>query len=202
MGLRGPKARPVAERFAEKVSPGQNGCIEWRAGTNGVGYGVFHPFTTTTNRKVYAHRWAYEQRFGPIPDGLHLDHLCRNPICVNPDHLEPVTPRENLLRGVGSSAKNARKTECLRGHSLSGDNLIVRASGYRNCRECIRMRDRARTARRSADRRARGILPRGEKTHCLRGHPLSGDNLYVAPNNNRRQCRECRKMHDAKNRKA
>lgn len=145
MGLRGPKARPAFERFAEKIAPGPNGCIEWRAGTNGVGYGLFHPNTTTTNRKEYAHRWAYEQARGPIPEGLHLDHLCRNTICVNPDHLEAVPVGVNILRGISSPARNARKTECLRGHPLSGANLYVNpTSGYRHCRECTRIRDRQR----------------------------------------------------------
>lgn len=148
MGLRGPKAKPVSERFAKKVTPGPNGCIEWIAGTNGVGYGLFHPYTTTGNSKVYAHRWSYEQRFGPIPEGLHLDHLCRNTICVNPDHLEAVTASVNVLRGVSVPANNSRKTECKRGHPLSGSNLIVRpASGYRQCRECCRERDRNRAPR-------------------------------------------------------
>lgn len=145
MGLRGPKARSAAERFAEKLAPGANGCIEWQAGTNHVGYGVFHPYTTTSNRKVYAHRWSYEQRHGPIPEGMHLDHLCRNTLCVNPDHLEAVPPAVNLLRGISPTAINARKTECHKGHPLSGANLyITPSSGSRNCRECSRERERKR----------------------------------------------------------
>ena len=143
MGLRGPKARPPAERFAEKVIATASGCIEWTAGTNWVGYGVFH--VDHTGRKVYAHRWAYEQAFGPIPDGFHLDHLCRNTLCCNPDHLEPVTPRENLLRGVGFSAVNASKTHCLRGHPFSDENTYINPNdGSRHCRTCSRERDRAR----------------------------------------------------------
>lgn len=149
MGLRGPKPRPLAERFAEKLKPGANGCIEWQAGTNGDGYGVFHPFTTTTNKKVYAHRWSYEQKHGPIPEGMHLDHLCRNTLCVNPDHLEAVTPRVNLLRGVGFSATNAKKTHCPQGHPYSGDNLRINSNtGGRICKACSRERDRARGSKR------------------------------------------------------
>lgn len=117
----------------------------WQAGTNRVGYGIFHPHTTTDNRKVYAHRWAYEQRFGAVPDGMHLDHLCRNTLCVNPDHLEPVTPAVNVLRGVSLPAQNARKVECHQGHPLSGSNLYISpTTGYRKCRECARQRDRRR----------------------------------------------------------
>ena len=149
MGLRGPKARPPAERFFEKTRVMPSGCIEWTAGTNGVGYGLFHPHTTTGGPKEYAHRWAYEFRHGPIPAGLHLDHLCRNTLCVNPDHLEAVEPAVNNLRGMSSPAMNARKTECLRGHPLSGTNLYISpATGYRRCRECARQRDRRRTRKR------------------------------------------------------
>ncbi len=127
-----------------------SGCVEWQAGTNGVGYGLFHPYTTTTNKKVYAHRWSYEQKFGPIPEGMHLDHLCRNTICVNPDHLEPVTCAENVLRGESYPARNARKTECMRGHPLSGENLYINpSSGYRHCRECARVADRRRERRKA-----------------------------------------------------
>lgn len=145
MGLRGPKPKPVAERFAAKIAVTETGCVEWQAGTNGVGYGLFHPYTTSTNRKVYAHRWAYEQRFGPIPEGMHLDHLCRNTICVNPDHLEPVSPAENLRRGEGFSAVNSRKTHCPAGHPYTGDNLRINSnSGGRICVMCSRARDRAR----------------------------------------------------------
>lgn len=205
MGLRGPKARPVVERFAEKIAPGENGCIEWQAGTNGVGYGVFHPNTTTTNKKAYAHRWAYEQRFGPIPEGLHLDHLCRNTICVNPDHLEPVTVRENLLRGVGATAKNARKTECQNGHPLSGSNLRVNpTTGYRGCKKCIRAGEVARqpdrNARNRAKRAAQGSRPRIFYTECRYGHAFTEENLYINPRGVR-VCRECNRIGYHKNKK-
>lgn len=184
MGLRGPKARPAAERFAEKLAPGPNGCIEWQAGTNGVGYGVFHPNTTTDNRKAYAHRWAWEQANGPIPEGFHLDHLCRNTICVNPEHLEPVPPAVNLLRGISSPADNARKVLCKRGHPLSGENLYVTPStGYRHCRACTRANEKA----------LRELRRKPPQATCKRGHPLSGDNLYTAPGSNRRHCRTCRR---------
>lgn len=152
MGLRGPKAKPVAERFESKVSQKPNGCIEWTAGTNGLGYGVFHPNTTGDNKKEYAHRWAYEQKYGEIPEGLHLDHLCRNPSCVNPEHLEPVTPRVNILRGISDPALNAKKTSCHKGHQLTPANVYVNpGTGYRNCRECNRIRDRKRKRKGSSE---------------------------------------------------
>jgi hypothetical protein len=87
---------------------------------------------------------------------LTLDHLCRNKACVNPAHLEPVTNRENVLRGVGLSAENARKTHCKRGHPLSGDNVVVSKGGRkRRCVACERLRDAGRTTRASR-------LPKGQ----------------------------------------
>lgn len=136
--------RPALERFAEKIALRDDGCIEWIGGLNGVGYGQFYKGRTSLNEtgKTYAHRWSYEYHVGPIPEGLHLDHLCRNRACCNPEHLEPVTPGENVLRGVGGSAMNARKTHCPAGHPLSGDNLRVASGNERHCRECERAQSR------------------------------------------------------------
>lgn len=83
-----------------------------------------------------AHRYAYEKRHGKVSDELFLDHLCRNPKCVNPKHLEPVTPFENQRRGLTFTAAKVAQTHCLRWHPLSGDNLFMRRNGHRACWIC------------------------------------------------------------------
>ncbi|WP_227412199.1 HNH endonuclease signature motif containing protein [Cryobacterium sp. BB736] len=142
----GCRHRPAIDRFLEKVTPGDNGCIEWTGGLNGVGYGQFYlgRKLSPNTGKGYAHRWAYEHYVGPIPEGMHLDHLCRNRKCVNPEHLEPVTLRENLLRGIGPSAVHAKKTHCPAGHEYAGDNLYNHPTKImRVCRTCGRARAQA-----------------------------------------------------------
>ena len=89
----------------------------------------------------YAHRLAYQSFYGPIPDGLVIDHLCRNRTCCNPAHLEAVTNRENTLRGVGFPALNDAKTHCPQGHEYAGEKLYV-WKGKRFCRACRRAADR------------------------------------------------------------
>lgn len=91
---------------------------------------------------VYAaHRYAYQELVGPIPDGLDLDHLCRNRACTNPDHLEPVTRKENINRSAkNGGAQNKVKTHCPYGHEYSGKNLYIHPTGRRCCRECARIR--------------------------------------------------------------
>lgn len=116
-------------------------CWRW-TGVTKNGYGHYCAWDATAGRKInlMAHRATWTLLRGDIPDGLQLDHLCRNTLCVNPDHLEPVTQAENLRRGFSPTANNARKTLCVRGHSLYGENLYVTPKGYRQCRECIRIR--------------------------------------------------------------
>lgn len=126
-----------ADRFWSKVRY-DHGCLVW-TGCKIGGYGQFRTGGEGSAR-VPAHRWAYEQERGPIPDGMHLDHLCRNPACVNPLHVDPVTPRENTARGRG-----ARRTHCLRGHAYEDLNTRVDPrTGAQQCRACAR--DRARGA--------------------------------------------------------
>lgn len=134
----GPKRKPVFERFWDKVSADLNGgCWEWKGAVSGGnatgGYGQMRD----AGKTLYAHRLSYETLSGSIPDGLHLDHLCRNRKCVNPLHLEPVTCKENLMRGIGPTSKHAAKTHCKQGHPYSGENLRM-CNGSRRCRTCDR----------------------------------------------------------------
>lgn len=111
----------------------ETGCWLWLAGTNSRGYGDFYCGPDLGMQK--AHRVSYEIHTGPIPDGMTIDHLCRNKICVNPDHLEAVTSSENTRRSDNPAMQNARKTHCKAGHELSGYNLMI-VQGWRQCRAC------------------------------------------------------------------
>lgn len=126
----------VLDRFEAKIDFGE--CWNWIAATT-HGYGVFR----YEGRLRHAHIVSWELLVGPIPEGLHIDHLCRNRACVNPDHLEPVTPRENTLRGAGFAAIRARQTHCLRGHEYNEKNTYHHPQrGTRDCRACARERRR------------------------------------------------------------
>jgi hypothetical protein len=136
-------ARDWIERFWSKVARGgTGGCWLWTAGKFSEGYGQFW----RDGRNLHAHRVAYELLVGPIPEGLNLDHLCRVRHCVNPAHLEPVTARTNLLRGVGQPARNARKTHCKNGHEFTPENTYEIRPGWRACRQCKRDHDQRRIA--------------------------------------------------------
>ena len=139
-------------RFWSKVErPNGSDCWNWIGGSTRDGYGQFHPFRL--RGKVQAHRYAYEFMVGPIPEGLTLDHLCRNRACVNPRHLEPVTHRVNILRGTGQSARNLKKTHCAQGHEYTKENTYIRYDGRRVCRVCQRKWMREKMRRRRARER-------------------------------------------------
>jgi hypothetical protein len=107
-----------------------------------------------------AHRVSYELLVGPIPQGLQLDHLCRNRRCINPAHLEPVTSRENTMRGETVAAANASRDHCPSGHPYSDSNTIALGKGGRKCRECDRTRGRARDAEIRAAFKSLGLSKR------------------------------------------
>lgn len=140
-GYRSYMARPIIplvdKLLRNIVIESTTGCwlyAQIRSRGRGHGYG----FIRVNGRRRPAHRVVYELFKGPISEGLILDHLCRTPACCNPDHLEPVTPRENTRRGIGPTAKKMAQTECARGHDFDG----ITGQGYRFCKECKLIRQR------------------------------------------------------------
>jgi hypothetical protein len=125
------------DRFWSKVDiKEKTECWNWLASDNGNGYGRFYIGGGKKNAKTdYAHRVSYILSVGNIPEKLEIDHLCKNRRCVNPNHLEVVTRKENNLRSDSLSAQRAKQTTCKRGHPLSGNNLYE-AGGRRLCRTC------------------------------------------------------------------
>lgn len=131
------------ERFWAKVEKTED-CWLWTGGLSTQGYGLI----SVGLRGEYAHRFSYEVHVGAVPDGKQLDHLCRVRQCVNPAHLEPVTRRENILRGTAPTAINAAKTHCIHGHEYTEENTYRRPdNGGRQCRTCIAIRSRRRSAK-------------------------------------------------------
>lgn len=138
-------ARSFVRRMVAKMQIG-DGCWLWTGAKNNMGYGQLWDGT----RVQYAHRLVYQLLSGPIPEGRELDHLCRTPSCVRPDHLEPVTHRENVVRGTSLPAQRAHLTHCKYGHPFDADNTQVRRDGdriRRACRECMRIKARLYKAR-------------------------------------------------------
>lgn len=158
----------------EEPSTYHTGCWSW-PGRESFGYGRVE----MDGRVLMVHRVVYERLRGPIPDGLCLDHLCRNRYCANPDHLEPVTQRENTLRGVGVTARNARKTHCLNGHEF---DYISPKRGGRRCLTCNK----------AYEKKKHPGIHCGKKTHCPRGHEYAGHNLIVNSKGGR-ECRTCQR---------
>lgn len=153
------------ERFLAAQKPASNGCILWTGTINPVsGYGTL----SIDHAHHYAHRFSYAHYVGPIPDGMHIDHVCHNQDltciddskclhrrCVNPDHLEAVTPKDNITRShLSRAGRNSRKTHCKRGHEFTPENTLIYRDGRRECRNCRNRKQREYGARKRAQKGA------------------------------------------------
>lgn len=136
------KKRPIIDRFLEKIAVQVSGCWDWTGSISTNGYG----FLWDGKNNVRAHRFAYEYFTNfLIPINMEIDHLCRNHQCVNPDHLEVVSHRENVLRGINPTLLGNRRrsiTHCLRGHLYVEESTYIDSGGYRACKICKRASNR------------------------------------------------------------
>lgn len=134
----------LPQHLFDRINPEPTtGCWLWAGHIQPKGYGTAR---NITRRLQLAHRLIYELMKGPIPEGLTIDHLCRVRSCVNPDHMEPVTNRVNILRGYNPPAIQARRTHCPRGHSLAN---AYKSKGHRMCRTCQLEKTNARSRRKT-----------------------------------------------------
>lgn len=130
--------KPIFDRLLPKLRHTDTGCIEWSGSVDSKGYGIIGK-GGRGGGIVRVHRFVYETIHGCVPDGLELDHLCRNKRCCRISHLEPVTHRENILRGMAPSAIHARKTHCPKGHEYRVSTQLHpngKRGIWRKCRQC------------------------------------------------------------------
>jgi len=195
---KGPKRKPPIERFRKFIKVADNDCWLWMGCRFRSGYGLLSPGGRA--HSVYAHRWAYQHFVGPIPAGLEISHKCGNPSCVNPEHLQAVTHRQNLCETKTSTRINAEKTHCVHGHEYTPENTHRTKKGWRACRDCQRQSLRERynrnrepilEQRRKSYRESH--TPPAPRTCCKRGHPFDEKNTYIDSRGDR-VCKACRRL--------
>lgn len=173
----------IEKRFWKKVD--KNGdCWIWTASCQ-RGYGQFW----NGSRLVRSHRFSYEKTIGEIPENFVLDHKCRNPKCVNPKHLEPVTFYENLMRGNNRNGIPRRSNFCGNGHEFTPENTKYYGNA-RVCRNCNIIYQKKCYYEKKGDSPDKRKI---KKTNCLKGHPLSGENLGITISSGKthRRCKIC-----------
>ena len=138
MGKLTRKRTPPEKRFMRYINKTEK-CWLWTGGNNGK-YGVFYVGPDASPMRMYAHRWSYVHFVGLIPEGLEVNHRCEVPLCVRPDHLEPLTHRDNTLYGNAPAARKARQTHCVNNHEFTPENTYIRSNGTRACKTCRRVR--------------------------------------------------------------
>lgn len=190
--------------FMDRVIELRSGCWNWGGTKDPAGYAMLALGTLGLGQHRAA-RVSYRIFTGIIPKGMTIDHLCRNRECVNPGHLQVVTVSENIMRSNNPAAVNARKTECIRGHPLTTENVYKDPNGKRQCRKCRLVHQKESRKKRQAGQTAEdimrparimGSMHNAHKTHCKRGHPFSEENTGVdrtKKKNGRvgRQCKTC-----------
>lgn len=174
----------LRKRIAKSVRVTPSGCHEWKHRLHPSGYAYFQVYYAKKRVMEKGHRLAYTLAKGSIPEGLQIDHLCRNRACLNPDHLRAVTQRENVLAGISPAALHAAKTHCKHGHPFDEENTI-RKGTRRYCRAC-----RLRSNRSHVKNPGIGMHYNSFKTSCKRGHPFNEQNTRTDAKG-KRYCREC-----------
>lgn len=162
----------ILNRFFSKIQFDENtSCWNWIGYKDKNSYGQFR---IKKGKMSSSHRFSYELFKGDIPKDLTLDHLCRNPPCANPEHLEAVTTRVNVLRGIGPASKNSIKTHCIHGHEFTPENTYITKVGKRHCIMCWKIR--ATTEEWKSYRREYYYNVIKPKTiECVNHNPVCGD---------------------------
>jgi hypothetical protein len=176
-----PPPSPVQRFWAKVEKRGADECWPWIGAKHEQGHGVFR----FKGRAVRAHRFSYEIHVGQIPSGLVIDHVCQNPECINPAHLEPVTHHENLRR---AGVYGVHRTHCKWGHEYTPENTYVDPHGGRFCRSCRRRRYQETIKRRMDE----GRIAAARSDTCGHGHPWTSENTYIDRQGDR-HCRACRR---------